>query len=276
MTIYNMNFFHLPFIVDDDRETIAPLFDKSMIQKIPHGRKTFHLKILGKQPTSILQINYIADYISTILNDDSLEWEFVESKFSKSNEMLGVLLISDRNEFGVENDDLEFRQVTHLSSNLFDYYLSQVVQHNLTSEEYHRCLDRLEWRTRYNEDNSHLLKHLLSLHNRIQEDVHQQVGFNMTIDSLQTEIIGVDGELRTSLISLLEDNNFSSARQVVLLLELNYLFSLFLNGLLNFDFCDFTNKVKSLLVSLDKENITKIILPYLGSVNLYDADYYPY
>jgi hypothetical protein len=270
-----LQFFYFPFDIGDEYGDVIPQFYQNDVRKLAGKNSTsFHLKIFGrKEPhASLIKINQVASFMEAALESDNLEWEYVGNKRNSENELIAILYLREDYEMALQNEESELHQFLKEISPLFDYMLRQISNHNLASDEFRRCLNRLGIK-----DNSNVLHQLISLRDDILLlDDDEQTKFQIIIESLKDELLIVDEELRSIIFSLLEDSNLTSARQVILLLELNYLFSLFLYGLSNYALFKFMSKIKSFLSSLNPDDLTKISLPFLARIKLHDDPYHPF
>lgn len=270
------HYFYFPFDIGDENETVTPKFPQEDIQKLANQKQSFYLKILGEdEPSpSLIKISQVASFMEDAL-DTELEWEFVGTNVYKSSneddkELIALLRMTESD--SQNEDEPELHEFARTASPLFDYLLSQFSLHGLVTDDFWVKLHSLGIK-----ETSNILYQLISIRdNTLLLDEDHQHHFDQTLESLEPELHSADSVLRSAMFSLLEDNSFTEARQVTILLELNYLFSLYISGLTRFDLSDPMWKIKSFLSSLSPGNVTKIDLPFLGENDLYNDSYYPF
>lgn len=250
-----LDFYYFPFEIGDEEEVVIPCFEAADVKKLScYPNASFRIKIFGHQ-LGILQISQTAEMMERMLGGCDLEWEYVEKGTIKN--ILAAVQIINEKENRWSGEDAELRQLIMRMAPLFRYWLREILEHGLGNEAFWLELKRLG----INYDDENVLQSLLL--QRSARDIWNEnwLKFNVAIDRLDSHLLQVDSDLRSVLWALLEDNDFISGRQVTLLLELNYLFSLFLNGLTNIDFCEFMSKVKALITHLGSDNLTPIKKP---------------
>lgn len=247
----------LLFELRDENHEVMPHFKKDLIRQFAGKDYRFQLKIYGQEPASILKITEVSSIFESLLNIESIDWEFLSTtSLCPKGYMVGSLSVE-------ESSLVELHHIIKSATPVFDFWISTVFNHGLATDEFIRSMNRLGIN-----ENLNLLMQLLPLYDKIPEYNEEDCTYIITvIQELESEIHTIDWELKSSASFLLEDNDFSSVRKISLLLEVNYLFSLFLNGLATTNLREFTQKTKSMLSTLEVRNATRDDIPFMGRVD---------